>query len=352
MPFAWLYGLGVFVRNELFEMKVLTSKSYPIPIINVGNITVGGTGKTPHTEYLIRLLRGEFHVAVLSRGYKRKSRGFQLATAETSVEVIGDEPFQMKQKFPEITVAVDANRRHGIEQILQQVPEVDVILLDDAFQHRYVKPGINILLTDCHRLICDDALLPAGRLREPASGKARANMVVVTKCPQDIKPIHFRIIQKSLGLYPYQKLFFSTLRYGHPVQVDTHEEVPLSDFSGGGRLLLITGIANPAPLVQYLEQRGFRITHLSYGDHHFFTSKEVEQINRIFGEMGGDIPVITTEKDSTRLATLRGLNEGVRRHLYALPIEIEFLQDNEYSFKDKIIDYVRKNSKNSILVKR
>jgi tetraacyldisaccharide 4'-kinase len=352
MPLAWLYGLGVFVRNELFEMKVLTSKSYPIPIINVGNITVGGTGKTPHTEYLIRLLQKEFHVAVLSRGYKRKSKGFQLATLDTPVEVIGDEPFQMKQKFPEITVAVDANRRNGIEQILQRVPQVDVILLDDAFQHRYVKPGINILLTDYHRLICDDALLPAGRLREPASGKSRANMVVVTKCPADIKPIHFRILQKSLGLYPYQKLFFSTLRYGNLTQVDTREEVALSSLPIGQKLLLLTGIANPTPLVQHLEQYRCPITHLSYGDHHFFTSKEVEQINRTFREMGSDTLVVTTEKDSARLRTLSGLDDALRSRLYTLPIEIEFLQDNEYSFKDKIIDYVRKNSKNSILVKR
>ncbi len=352
MPLAWLYGLGVFVRNELFEMKVLTSKSYPIPVINVGNITVGGTGKTPHTEYLIRLLRKEFHVAVLSRGYKRKSHGFQLATPETPVEVIGDEPFQMKQKFPEITVAVDADRRHGIEQILQRVPQVDVILLDDAFQHRYVKPGINILLTDYHRLICDDALLPAGRLREPASGKARANMVVVTKCPPDIKPIHFRIIQKSLGLFPYQKLFFSTLHYGNLTQIDAHKELSLSELPAGQQLLLITGIANPAPLVRHLEQYRFHITHLAYGDHHFFTPKEVEEINNSFRKLKDDALVVTTEKDSTRLRTLPGLDEALRSKLYALPIEIEFLQDNEYSFKDKIIDYVRKNSKNSILVKR
>jgi tetraacyldisaccharide 4'-kinase len=352
MPLAWLYGLGVCVRNELFEMKVLTSKSYSIPIINVGNITVGGTGKTPHTEYLIRLLHTEFHVAVLSRGYKRKSHGFQLACADTPVEVIGDEPFQMKQKFPDVTVAVDADRRHGIEEILRRVPEVDVILLDDAYQHRYVKPGINILLTDYHRLICDDALLPAGRLREPASGKARANMVVVTKCPPDIKPIHFRILQKSLRLYPYQKLFFSTLRYGSAVQVDTRESVALSSLPAGQKLLLITGIANPAPLVEHLEHFGFRITHLSYGDHHFFSTREVEQMNRSFRELGDGALVITTEKDSTRLRTLSGLDDTLRRRLYALPIEIEFLQDNEYTFKDKIIDYVRKNSKNSILVKR
>ena len=169
LPVAWLYGIGVRIRNELFEMGILKSQSYDIPVISVGNITVGGTGKTPHTEYLIRLLRKKHKVAVLSRGYKRKSKGFILATPETPMPTIGDEPYQMKQKFPDVYVAVDKNRRRGIERLCDEqiAPGTEVILLDDAFQHRYVKPGINILLVDYHRLICDDKLLPAGRLREP-----------------------------------------------------------------------------------------------------------------------------------------------------------------------------------------
>ena len=215
-PLSWLYGAGVCLRNKLFDWGWLRSRSFDVPVICVGNIAVGGTGKTPHTEYLIKLLQNEgINVATLSRGYKRKSKGYILATAESSVQKIGDEPYQIKSKFPDIRVAVDENRCHGIEQLLTlKSPAVDAVLLDDAFQHRHVKAGMNILLTDYHRLLCDDALLPAGRLREPACGKNRAQIVIVTKCPDDIKPIDFNIITKRLNLYPYQQLYFSRFRYG------------------------------------------------------------------------------------------------------------------------------------------
>ena len=209
-PFSFLYGIGVNLRNQLFDLNILRSQSFDVPVICIGNITVGGTGKTPHTEYLIKLLQKEFQVAVLSRGYKRKSKGFVLATPDTPMEQIGDEPFQMKQKHPQVHVAVDADRRRGIARLCEPgiTPEVEVVLLDDAYQHRYVKPGINILLVDYHRMIGEDALLPAGRLREPERGKNRANIVIVTKCPHDIKPMDYRIISKHMDLYPYQKLLY------------------------------------------------------------------------------------------------------------------------------------------------
>jgi tetraacyldisaccharide 4'-kinase len=208
----------VGLRNALFEMGVLRSKSYDVPVISVGNITVGGTGKTPHVEYLIELLKDDINVAVLSRGYKRKSKGFVLADKDTPMEQIGDEPFQMKQKYPDITVAVDANRRRGIEKLIEGKAgkNIGVILLDDAFQHRYVKPGINILLVDYHRLVIYDELLPAGRLREPVKSKDRADIVIITKCPQDLNPMEFRVITKAMKLYPYQQLFFSTHEYDIP----------------------------------------------------------------------------------------------------------------------------------------
>ena len=255
LPVAWLYGIGVRIRNELFEMGILKSKSYDIPVISVGNITVGGTGKTPHTEYLIRLLRKKHKVAVLSRGYKRKSKGFILATSETSMPAIGDEPYQMKQKFPDVYVAVDKNRRRGIERLCDEqiAPGTEVILLDDAFQHRYVKPGINILLVDYHRLICDDKLLPAGRLREPKEGKDRANIVIVTKCPEDIKPMGFRVISKALKLYPYQKLFFSTLKYSRLIPLFGEEEYSLDELLPHKHVLLLTGIASPEQMKMDLE---------------------------------------------------------------------------------------------------
>ncbi|MGM9705137.1 MAG: tetraacyldisaccharide 4'-kinase, partial [Prevotella sp.] len=191
LPLSWIYGLGVQLRNALFDIGILKSHTYDIPVISVGNITVGGTGKTPHVEYLIRLLDNKFRTAVLSRGYKRKSRGYVLADAHTRIQDIGDEPYQMKKKFGNIYVAVDRKRRNGIENLINDdaTKDVEVILLDDAFQHRYVKPGMNIMLVDYHRLITYDRLLPAGRLREPQTGKSRADIVIVTKCPKDLKPM-------------------------------------------------------------------------------------------------------------------------------------------------------------------
>ena len=210
-PVSWIYGAVVTVRNKLFDWGFLRSKSFDVPVICIGNLSVGGTGKTPHTEYLIKLLRNSYHVAVLSRGYKRHSRGYVLATSQSTAHSIGDEPYQMYTKFPSVTLAVDENRCHGIEQLLAiKEPPIEVVLLDDAFQHRYVKPGLSILLTDYHRLFCDDTLLPAGRLRESVNGKNRAQIVIVTKCPQDIKPIDYNIITKRLNLYPYQQLYFSS----------------------------------------------------------------------------------------------------------------------------------------------
>ena len=222
-PVSLLYGTGVWLRNKLFDWNILKERSFPLPVISVGNITVGGTGKTPHTEYLIRLLSKEYQVSVLSRGYKRKSKGFILSTTHSTVSEIGDEPYQMKQKYPHVHVAVDANRCNGIEQLCSHniTPETDVILLDDAFQHRYVKPGMNILLVNYHRLICNDMLLPAGKLRENPNGKHRAKIVIVTKCPKNITPIDLRVLTKQMELFPYQYLFFTTFEYGklYPYQV-------------------------------------------------------------------------------------------------------------------------------------
>ena len=214
-PLSWIYGLIVGIRNMMFDCGLLHSESFDIPVISVGNLTVGGTGKTPHSEYLVKLLQDKFQIGLLSRGYKRKTRGFLLANADTTMPEIGDEPFQMKLKFPNIHIAVDKNRRRGIHKLADEIkPVTDVIILDDAYQHRYVTPGVNILLMDYHRLICFDALLPAGRLREHQFNKRRADIVIVTKCPKTITPMEKRGISRSLELYPWQKLFFSTFRYG------------------------------------------------------------------------------------------------------------------------------------------
>ena len=358
-PFSFLYGMGVNLRNQLFDWGLLPSRSYDAPIICIGNITVGGTGKTPHTEYLIKLLQKNFQVAVLSRGYKRKSRGFVLATSKTPMTEIGDEPYQMKQKFPHIYVAVDADRCNGVEQLCAPhiSPEVEVILLDDAYQHRYVKPGINILLVDYHRMIGEDVLLPAGRLREPERGKSRANIVIVTKCPPNMKPMDYRIINKQMELYPYQKLYFSTLTYDELTPLnhaigESPSTRPLSSLEKDEKVLLLTGIASPKQLLQDLEQYTSHIETATYPDHHAFTAKDIAHVKRQFEQMGeGKKLIITTEKDATRLVNNPHLDETLRNSIYILPVKIEFLQEQQESFNENIISYVRANSRNSILHK-
>ncbi len=353
LPLSWLYGIGVKLRNNLFEIGILKSKSYRTPVISIGNITVGGTGKTPHTEYLIRLLSPKYKVAVLSRGYKRKSKGFILAKPETPMQIIGDEPYQMKQKFPDIHVAVDKDRRRGIEQLCDQqtVSHTDVILLDDAYQHRYVKPGVNILLVDYHRMIGEDKLLPAGRLREPFEGKERANIVIVTKCPTDIKPIGYRVISKSLNLRPYQKLFFSTLKYGALSALFHNDTRSIDTLKKNEHVLLLTGIASPEQMKMDIEAYSKHITPLAFEDHHYFSGKDAELINQTFEQLPASKIIITTEKDATRLKHLDGLNEKVKESIYILPIEIEILQNKQKMFNEIITGYVHKNSRNSIVDK-
>lgn len=355
-PLSFLYGIGVGIRNQLFDWGILASKSFDIPVISIGNIAVGGTGKTPHTEYLIKLLQKDYKVAVLSRGYKRKSKGFILADEATSMKKIGDEPYQMKKKFPSIYMAVDKNRCHGIEQLCNEkiALQTDVILLDDAYQHRYVKPGINILLTDYRRPLNEDALLPAGRLREPERGKNRAHIVIVTKCPRDLKPMDFRVIIKYMDLYPYQKLYFSTLKYGSltPVFSDAPQR-ELESLEKEEKILLLTGIASPQQLLDDLSAYSSQITSLNFADHHQFTEKDVRYIQQTFNSLGEGSKriLITTEKDATRLLNLP-LSEEIKKHIYALPVEIEFLLGQGEQFNQNIINYVRTNSRNSILLKK
>lgn len=361
LPFSWLYGFGVGFRNMLFEMGILKSRSYTVPVISVGNITVGGTGKTPHVEYLIRLLKDKANVAVLSRGYKRKSHGFVLADAETPMKMIGDEPYQMKQKFPDITVAVDSKRTRGIDHLIggEAGKDIDVVLLDDAFQHRYVKPGINILLVDYHRLIIYDELLPAGRLREPVKSKDRADIVIITKCPWNLKPMEFRVITKAMKLYPYQQLFFSTHEYEMPIAVFPEEQGKLGASETLDSLaslkdknvLLLTGIGSPEQMKHDMEQMTDHVTPLTFSDHHDFKQKDIVAINEAFAALPEPKVIITTEKDATRLAVLEELSSEVKQHLYKLPIYIQIMQDQEELFNQAILGYVRKNSKNSILAK-
>lgn len=353
LPFSWIYGSIVRFRNWLFDMGLKKSKSFSIPIISVGNITVGGSGKTPHVEYLIRLLHDKAKIAVLSRGYKRKSHGYVLAEESTTMPEIGDEPFQMHQKFSDIYVAVDAKRARGIENLQndEATKDVDVVLLDDAFQHRYVKPGINILLVDYHRLIIYDKMLPAGRLREPLSGKNRADIVIITKCPKDLKPMEFRVLTKAMDLYPFQKLYFTSIDYDTPKGVFEEKQIELDKLQDY-HVLLLTGIASPKQMEHDLKPITKDITNLSFGDHHSFKGKDIDRINDAFESMPEPRIIITTEKDAVRLRETEGLYEKVKSNMYELPIKVSFMLDQQDNFNEKIISYVRKNSRNSILAKR
>ena len=353
LPFSWIYGSIVRFRNWLFDIGLKKSKSFSIPIISVGNITVGGSGKTPHVEYLIRLLHDKAKIAVLSRGYKRKSHGYVLANESTTMPEIGDEPFQMHEKFSDIYVAVDAKRARGIENLQndEATKDVDVVLLDDAFQHRYVKPGINILLVDYHRLIIYDKMLPAGRLREPLSGKNRADIVIITKCPKDLKPMEFRVLTKAMDLYPFQKLYFTSIDYDTPKGVFEEKQIELDKLQDY-HVLLLTGIASPKQMEHDLKPMTKDITNLSFGDHHSFKGKDIDRINDAFESMPEPRIIITTEKDAVRLRETEGLYEKVKSNMYELPIKVSFMLDQQDNFNEKIISYVRKNSRNSILAKR
>ena len=353
-PLSFLYGLGVELRSQLFELNILKSRSFTTPVISVGNITVGGTGKTPHVEYLVRLLSKEAKVAVLSRGYKRKTHGYLLADKDSTMRDIGDEPYQMKLKFPNIEVAVDANRCEGIDHLIndEQTKDTDVIILDDAYQHRYVKPGINILLVDYHRLIIYDELLPSGRLREPIESKKRADIVIITKCPDSLNPIDYRVLTKAMKLYAYQSLFFTSLHYGAPYLLFGGDEtrVPKKQDSD---VLLLTGIASPEQMIDDVQPNVKSLKPLTFPDHHAFSPRDIEKINNTFAAMPEESRVIlTTEKDAARLRNVSGLSEEVKQRLLVLPVEVKFMLDGEEIFNDKIISYVRKNSRNSILVKR
>lgn len=360
-PLAWLYGLGVCLRNKLFDWGWLRSKSFPVPIICIGNLAVGGTGKTPHTEYLIRLLQQTgMQVATLSRGYKRKSKGYVLADEKSDARQIGDEPYQMKNKFPGIRVAVDGNRCRGIGELLKlDAPATDVILLDDAFQHRHVKAGLNILLTDYHRLFCEDALIPAGRLREPDSGKQRAEIVIVTKCPADLQPVDYSEITGRLRLHSGQRLFFTRFRYGmlyplYPEAAGPYGNNPI--LKGDEQVLLVTGIASPHELENQIRQRlkqAENLHLLKFADHHDFTAGDLEQIRRRFLKLkAGKRLIITTEKDAARLKLHQEMAGELKPSVYVLPIETEFLQNQQETFNQYITDYVRTNSRNSNLFER
>lgn len=353
LPASWLYGLGVRFRNLLFDKGLLRSHSFDLPVISVGNITVGGSGKTPHVEYLIGLLRPCCRVAVLSRGYKRATHGFVLADANSTSSDIGDEPKQIKSKYGDVVVAVDEDRVDGIGQLLSlpATRDIGVVLLDDAYQHRYVTPGLSILLTDYHRLITDDMLLPAGRLREPASGKRRADIIVVTKCPEDISPSDMLHVSQAMQPATHQSLFFSCMEYQALQPLFCGHDRPLSELSKEENVLLVSGIANPTPLLTEIGKHSRHIRHLSYPDHHHFTPADISDIQTAFDALPHPRCIITTEKDAARLTGTKKLSEDARHHIYQLPIRVRILDNKQELFDNIIKDYVSNHTRNGILDK-
>jgi tetraacyldisaccharide 4'-kinase len=323
-PIAVLYGFITSIRNYLYDKGILKSHAFDVPIIAVGNLSVGGTGKTPQIEYLIRLLSPQYKVATLSRGYKRKSKGFILADANANAEVLGDEPFQYFQKFPQIQVAVDADRRNGISQLLAQKVKPDVILLDDAFQHRKVKAGFYILLTAYDDLFCDDWILPTGNLRESRSGAERADMIIITKCPNTISEIAQEKIKQKIGLD--KPIFFSFVDYDDQVYSAT-DSLSVSEIKNKTKILL-AGIAKPKPFFDFLKAENDMV--ISYPDHHHFSNAEIEALK----SQAGEKIIVTTEKDFVRLEA-----EILRKQLYYLPIKSRLIS-NATAFDQIILDYV------------
>ena len=344
---SFLYWLAVALRNKLYDWGIFKSKEFSMPIIVMGNITVGGTGKTPHTEFLVKTLSKEVELAVLSRGYKRKTRGFHYVKSESTVREVGDEPLQMKRKFPEVTFAVEANRVKGIERLKRDMEELDVVLLDDAFQHRRLKPSLSIVLIDYNRPLHKDRMLPWGRLRDTRSQLKRADVVIITKCPDSLKPIDMKLLEKDTQLLPYQRLFLSKLSYGEPLAVFPGEAPALPDTDLLASAFVVTGIATPAPFVEYVSKMVKKVGSLEFLDHHSFTKKDIDKLARVAKDY--DV-VFTTEKDATRLKELP-LPDELKQRLFFIPIEVELINGND-RFTKYIIDYVRKNKRNNILFTR
>jgi len=327
-PFAVLYGFITSIRNFLFDKGILKSTSFDIPVIAVGNLSVGGTGKTPQIEYLIRLLSDNYKVATLSRGYKRKSEGFVLADSTSNAEILGDEPYQFYQKFPNIQVAVDANRINGITQLLSKKNKPEIILLDDAYQHRKVKAGFYILLTSYGDLYADDFILPTGNLRESRSGANRASIIVVTKCPKDLSNQRQEEIRLKLNVKSSQQIYFTFIDYDDAIYTK-EDKIAVSEIKSEAKILL-AGIAKPKPFFDYLRNENDEC--MTYPDHHHFSDSDLDEIqNKAKGKK-----IITTEKDYVRLQYSKLVSQ-----LYYLPIKSTFINQKE-NFDTTILEYVQK----------
>lgn len=348
LPLSWLYGLIIFFRNKFFDWGIFKQEEYEIPIICVGNITVGGTGKTPHTEYLVNLLHKKYRVAVLSRGYKRKTNSFVLATDNSTSSDIGDESYQIKQKYSDIIVAVDADRRRGIHNLLSLEKPPQVIILDDAYQHRYVKPSFSIILSNYYRPMYHDKLLPAGRLRESVSYTSKANMIIITKCPEELKPIDYRIMSHDINPYPFQDVFYTSYAYRSLYKVFGLMDCMSIDFLMKKHILLVTGIASPDMIIEKLAHYTDKVDVMAYADHYNFKKTDIKDIQDRFESIKAKNKIIlVTEKDAARLVQRTDIDETIKDHIYSLPVDVIFTDmTSEKLFKNKILQHVREYSRN------
>ncbi len=352
-PFSFLYGSLLSLRNLLYDFGLFPSRSFATPVISVGNLSMGGTGKTPMTEYLIRLFSPDHQVATLSRGYGRSSSGFVYVEQNSTSDQVGDEPRQFKHKFPEITVAVQSNRIQGINKLLAENSRLGVILLDDAFQHRAVKPALSILLTEYSKPYYTDRVVPGGSLREFKSGAKRADILIVTKCPETLSPIEKRTLSRNINPKPYQNLFFTSITYAEPCplgqQVQKEQLVQQrqpAQIDSRSHILLLTGIANPQPLLDHIRKKTASIVHLRYPDHHPYSIVELEALRKQFLQTSADNTcILTTEKDAMRIDK-SGLLEVLQDlPVYYIPIRTNFLFDEGEAFNKILTHHVKTHPK-------
>ena len=335
-PFSLVYGLIIWVRNKMFDKGWLSSSSFNLPLIGIGNLTAGGTGKSPMVEFIITKFMDHFRLAVLSRGYMRKTSGYALANPQSTALEIGDEPMQFYNKFPSVAIAVGEERIVAIPQLLHDVPDTEVIVLDDAFQHRYVKPGLNILLTDCNNLFTRDWFLPTGDLRDLPSSYKRADVLVVTKCSPDLSHEQREELREEVKPLAHQQLYYTAIHYGIPYHLFTKEKRPLNDKT---EALLVSGIANPKPLKKYLSDNTAVYYDMLYSDHHIFTIDDLKDIRKRFESISSSNKVIvTTEKDAMRLIKFK--QALIEYPVYVIPIEMKFLFGGEKPFTELIANFI------------
>lgn len=346
LPVSRIYGAVTFMRNQLFDWHILPQHEFGVPVVVVGNLAVGGTGKTPHTEYIVESLRHNYHIAVLSRGYKRSTKGFVMATPHSKPGDIGDESYQMYKKFGhKVTVAVCEDRVHGINELLRLDPKINLIVLDDAFQHRYVRPAVSVVITEYQRPLYQDKILPYGRLREPLRGINRADIVVVSKCPENMSDLDYALFRKNLNLFPYQDVFFSRYAYQSlvPLFPDNVGTIPsLEWMDASDSILAVAGIDNPRPFIRHLKSFLPKVRVNIFGDHHNFSRKDLEMLLQRFQTMKGRTRIlVTTEKDAVRLAANPYFPPELRPYAFYLPVKVQFVQHGKSDFDSSLARLIK-----------